>query len=268
MQAGAWGVSVSIDYADGRAHDRRARHGRGLASRPGGPSRLLSAARVYKFQRRQRHAVLHGRQHRRAGEAHHHGRRARRLLHGPALRQRKTGSHTFAHNDGPGSPRLLDLADAWPNFLSNPYYLARFDQFLHGGIPGCRAGRAFFNIDSTGDVAICVERKGQPDRQPLPRPAAAPSTSACAKPAATTPAQRLLVQLPRRSRKPLLRRGPLEIPPHLHLRQGKSAGWQIENVPHSQIPFICPLHHPKRRGKMTPTTSAQARSSEAQSTPA
>ena len=29
-------------------------------------------------------------------------------------------------------------------------------------MPGCRAGKAFFNIDSTGDVAICVERKASP----------------------------------------------------------------------------------------------------------
>jgi MoaA/NifB/PqqE/SkfB family radical SAM enzyme len=76
--------------------------------------------------------------------------------------QLKTGSKAFVHNDGPVSPRLLELSRRRGNFLSNPYYLERFDRFLNGGVGGCMAGRAFFNIDSTGDIAICVERKGQP----------------------------------------------------------------------------------------------------------
>jgi MoaA/NifB/PqqE/SkfB family radical SAM enzyme len=75
----------------------------------------------------------------------------------------KTGSAAYAHNDGPVSPRLLALRGRWKNnFLSNPDYLGRFDEFLHGGVAGCLAGRAFFNIDSTGDIAICVERKERP----------------------------------------------------------------------------------------------------------
>ena len=48
------------------------------------------------------------------------------------------------------------------NVLSNPRYLALFDTYLNGGVPDCRAGRAFFNIDSTGDIAICVERRDRP----------------------------------------------------------------------------------------------------------
>ena len=75
---------------------------------------------------------------------------------------RKTGSNRYAHNNGPVSPRLLDLHKRYPNFLSNPYYLSRFDKYLHDGVPSCRAGRAFFNIDSTGDIAICVEEKDRP----------------------------------------------------------------------------------------------------------
>ena len=74
----------------------------------------------------------------------------------------KTGSKAYAHNDGPVSPRLLELRRRNANVLSNPHYLGQFDEFLAGGIPGCRAGHAFFNIDSTGDVAICVERRSQP----------------------------------------------------------------------------------------------------------
>ena len=83
----------------------------------------------------------------------------------------KTGSGTYAHNNGPVSPRLLQLRSRRENFLSNPHYLARFDEFLAAGVPGCRAGRAFFNIDSTGDVAICVERRDRPIANLLRDPA-------------------------------------------------------------------------------------------------
>jgi MoaA/NifB/PqqE/SkfB family radical SAM enzyme len=75
--------------------------------------------------------------------------------------QLKTGSKTFVHR-GPVGERLVELRRRWPNFLSNPTYLRRYDDFLAGGVPGCKAGRAFFNIDSAGGVAVCVERKDKP----------------------------------------------------------------------------------------------------------
>jgi MoaA/NifB/PqqE/SkfB family radical SAM enzyme len=76
--------------------------------------------------------------------------------------QLKTGSAAYHHRDGAVSPRLLGLRGRYGNFLSNPRYLGRFDEFLAGGVPGCQAGRAFFNIDQTGDVAVCVERRDRP----------------------------------------------------------------------------------------------------------
>ncbi len=60
------------------------------------------------------------------------------------------------------SATLLKLRRKWKNFLSNPWYLDRFDAFLNGGVQGCRAGRALFNIDSTGDIARCVESRFTP----------------------------------------------------------------------------------------------------------
>lgn len=161
MQAGAWGVSVSIDYADPRRHDA-ARGVDGAWRQAWRAIEMLDAARVYPFQRVNVMSVL----------LDDNIDDLEKLIAMAAERnayfmiqpygQLKTGSSKFAHNDGPVAPRLLDLRSRWPNFLSNPYYLERFDRFLHGGIEGCQAGRAFFNIDSTGDVAICVERKAQP----------------------------------------------------------------------------------------------------------
>jgi len=62
----------------------------------------------------------------------------------------------------PVSEGLLDLRRRYPGFLSNPYFLGRFDEALDGGVPGCRAGRATFNIDQEGLVAKCVEDRDHP----------------------------------------------------------------------------------------------------------
>lgn len=161
MQADAWGVSVSIDYPDERRHDSR-RGMDGAWRQAWRAVELLSAARVHEYQRVNVIGVLMDDN---IGELE-------RLLEMSAERgsyfmvqpygHLKTGSRAYAHNNGAVSPRLLALHEKHKNFLSNPRYLSQFDTFLHGGVGGCLAGKAFFNIDSTGDVAICVERRGSP----------------------------------------------------------------------------------------------------------
>ncbi len=161
MRAGAWGVSVSIDYSRPERHDQR----RGV---PGAWEQawravdLLSAARIHKHQRVNVIAVLLDDNIDEMEAICEMAEQREAYFMVQPYGFRKTGSHAYAHNDGPVSPRLLDLRRRKANFLSNPHYLARFDRFLHGGVPGCRAGRGFFNIDSAGDVAICVERKSTP----------------------------------------------------------------------------------------------------------
>lgn len=161
MQAGVWGVSVSIDYADPALHDR-ARGMDGAWQQAWRAVELLAAARVHDFQRVNVIAVLV----------------ADNIDHMEPLTQmaaernayfmvqpygfRKTGAKSHAHNDGAVAGKLLALRKRYRNFLSNPYYLERFDRFLAGGIPGCRAGRAFFNIDAAGNVAKCVESRATP----------------------------------------------------------------------------------------------------------
>ena len=161
MAAGLWGASVSIDYADPARHDRR-RGVRGAWKKAWQAVEMLSDARKHPWQRVNVLAVL----------MDDNIDQMEPLIKMAAERDayfmvqcygfRKTGSNAYAHHEGPVGPRLLALRHRYANFLSNPHYLGRFDRFLRGGIAGCRAGRAFFNIDSNGDIAICVEEKDHP----------------------------------------------------------------------------------------------------------
>lgn len=162
FEAGMWGVSISIDYADAACHDQR----RGT---PGAFERALaavehfSAARRYAWQRVNWMAVLFEDNLdqiepmiRMAAE-----RNAYFMVQPYGVR--KTGATRFQYRGaGSVSARLLELRRRHRNFLSNPYFLSRFDEALNGGVPRCRAGRGFFSIDSTGDIAVCVEERARP----------------------------------------------------------------------------------------------------------
>jgi len=161
MRAGLWGASISIDYADSDRHDAR-RGMVGAWEQAWRAVELLSAARVHRWQRVNVIAVL----------MDDNADQMEQLLQMAAERnayfmvqpygQLKTGSTAYHHRNGPLSTRLLNLRSRYRNFLSNPHYLGKFDQFLNGGVGKCRAGTAFFNIDEKGDVAICVEQRARP----------------------------------------------------------------------------------------------------------
>ncbi len=158
--AGLWGVSVSIDYADEQQHDRRrgmpGAHARALES-----LKLFNAARRHSWQRVNWMSVL----------LDDNLDQLETMIQMAAERgayfmvqpygHRKTGSRKFQH-DGPVSAHLLALRKKYPNFLSNPYFLSRFDAAVGDGVPGCLAGKGFFNIDSGGAISVCVEEKGRP----------------------------------------------------------------------------------------------------------
>jgi MoaA/NifB/PqqE/SkfB family radical SAM enzyme len=156
--AGLWGVSVSIDYADPAKHDKR-RGVKGAFARAVRALQWLSEARIHPWQRVNLMCVL----------LHDNLDQVEPLIRLAAEHdayfmvqpygQRKTGSGHFVHGMGV-SETLVELHCKYRNFLSNRYFLSRFDEALNGGVPGCKAGTAFFNIDSTGDIAICVERRG------------------------------------------------------------------------------------------------------------
>ena len=161
MTAGIWGVSISIDYAAAARHNAR-RGMDGAWEQAWRAVEILNDARKHKHQRVNVISVLMDDNIDQLEDICQMAARRGAYFMVQPYGFLKTGTRAYEHNDGKVAPRLLELHRHNPNFLSNPYYLARFDQFLHGGVPDCRAGQAFFNIDSTGDVAICVEKKGQP----------------------------------------------------------------------------------------------------------
>ena len=161
FEAGLWGASVSIDYADAARHDR-ARGTKGAYDQALRALAAFSRARTHKWQRVNLMCVL----------LHNNLDQIEDLIklaedHDAYFTvqpycDRKTGSEGFHCHDDGVSRRLLELREKHRNFLSNPVFIEQFDRFFESGVPGCRAGRAFFNIDSVGDVAICVEERARP----------------------------------------------------------------------------------------------------------
>lgn len=158
--AGLWGVSVSLDYADARMHDKR-RGMSGAFDRAVAALEHFSAARRYKWQRVNLLSVLLHDNIDQLEDLIKLAARHNAYFMVQPYGDRKTGNGRFRCSDGSVSEKLLSLKAKHPNFLSNPYFLGNFDRFLDGGVPDCRAGQAFFNIDSVGDIAICVEERDE-----------------------------------------------------------------------------------------------------------
>ena len=59
--------------------------------------------------------------------------------------------------------RLKELRSRHSNLRTSGFFLDRIEQALGGGVPGCQAGRAFFNIDHRGRVSKCLEFRGPED---------------------------------------------------------------------------------------------------------
>lgn len=160
FKAGLWGVSISLDYATPERHDEQ-RGVKGAFERAVRALRLFSEERRARWQRVNIMAVLN-----------HENLDEMEPLIQLALRHNawfmvqpycamKTGDRRFIHPLG-AARRLLELRKKYPNFLSNPLFLERFDLAADGGVPGCLAGKAFFNIDNHGRVAQCVEDRTHP----------------------------------------------------------------------------------------------------------
>jgi len=159
-RAGLWGASISIDYPDASRHDAQ-RGVRGAWREAVRAVETFRDTRTAGHQRVNVMAVLT-----RDNQADIEGvvDLADRLGASAMVQPYgvlKTGDASPRPRP-PVSERLLDLHRRHRGFLSNPYFLGRFDEALDGGVPGCRAGQATFNIDQRGQVAKCVEDRAHP----------------------------------------------------------------------------------------------------------
>ena len=158
--AGLWGVSVSIDYPDAARHDAQ-------RGRPGAMDAAVRAVEVFRDTRTAPHQRVNVMSVLTAEN--------QRDLEGVVALAQRMGANFMVQPYGvlktgdashraqpPVSEHLLDLRRRYRAFLSNPYFLSRFDAALDGGVDGCLAGRATFNIDERGLVAKCVEDRAHP----------------------------------------------------------------------------------------------------------
>ena len=155
FRAGLFGASVSVDYASADRHDR-ARGIRGAFDRAVAALETFAGARTDASQRVNLMMTLTRGN---VGEVEPLARLASRLDVNFMIQPYgalKTGDRSHVV-DRPVAAELLRVHRRFPNFVSNPRFLARFDEASNGGVGDCQAGVSFFNIDERGDVSPCVE---------------------------------------------------------------------------------------------------------------
>ena len=183
-RAGLEGASVTLDHAEAAVQDR-------AAGVPGAHARAVAALEA-----------LAGERTRGSQQVNVKARLHPEDLSGLPALLRLAAAHSATVSVEPGFPlpaeapgrasvaaRLRELKTRHPNLRTSRFYLDRLDQALSRGVPGCQAGRAFFNVDHRGHVTKCLEfrrpedRVGDAGREPaaavLPRLAAVPRANRC-----------------------------------------------------------------------------------------
>jgi MoaA/NifB/PqqE/SkfB family radical SAM enzyme len=153
---GLVGASVTLHDADPVAHDE-------AVGMPGSHARALKALRALVGER-----VLESQQvNVKVGLAGMDGGKLPGLLR---LAEEAGASlsvelpYPLSQEGAPGfTARLRKLKAAYPRLRSSDFFLERVEQALGGGVPACRAGRSFFNVDHRGRVSKCLEFRGAED---------------------------------------------------------------------------------------------------------
>lgn len=158
-QAGLEGATVLMWDAEPAGHDAET----GL---PGSHARAVAALDAFASERRRAGQRVNVKARFRAGDAEA-SRRIEALC-------RLAGAHGATLSVEPSFPlsaeaargigeSLLALKRRERSLRSSPYFLERLDEAVTGGVPGCRAGRAFLNVNHEGKASKCVEFQGSSD---------------------------------------------------------------------------------------------------------
>jgi MoaA/NifB/PqqE/SkfB family radical SAM enzyme len=159
--AGIYEVSISVDYADPAKHDAQ----RGVAGahrRALEALRTLAANRVHPWQRVHMISVV-------MDDNVDEVEPLIRLCRGMGITYLVTlysdgrGRGTRRASDPALAGRLLRLRDRYPEFVQLRGYLRKFaDAVRDDGVGPCYAGKTLLNIDSQGDVTLCIDRLDDP----------------------------------------------------------------------------------------------------------
>jgi MoaA/NifB/PqqE/SkfB family radical SAM enzyme len=155
-EAGLEAATVTLDHADAERQDA-------AAGQPGSHARALSA--LESFARSRTRSTQQVNVKTRLGPGNLDGL--------PALLELATErgatvtvepAYPLPADLGPVGARLRELRSRHSSLRVGPFFLDRIEQALRGGVPGCQAGRAFFNVDERGRVSKCVEFRRPEDR--------------------------------------------------------------------------------------------------------
>lgn len=161
FEAGAYEVSVSVDYADRAKHDRQ-RGVDGAFDRAISALEILNRSRVNPHQRVHMISVVMDDN---LDEIEPLIRLSRRMgiTYLVTLYSDARGAKESRAIPADVSRRLLALKSAYPEFVALRGYVAQFSRAVRdGGIGPCRAGANLCNIDSRGNMALCIDRMDDP----------------------------------------------------------------------------------------------------------
>lgn len=156
-QAGIYEISISVDYASAERHDQQ----RGVG---GAYARALAALRVLHEQRihpRQRVHMISVILEDNLDEVEPLIEICRDLgiTYLVTLYSDARGERSVRRIPGEVSARLLALKRKYPEFVAVRGYLSRFSKAIEEhGIGPCNAGKQLCNIDSQGQVSLCIDR--------------------------------------------------------------------------------------------------------------
>ncbi|PIE64657.1 MAG: hypothetical protein CSA26_07160 [Desulfobacterales bacterium] len=160
VQAGLWGVGVSLDYACAEKHDAN-RGARGAYERA---LRALEFFRSEQVNGRPQINVMFTLLNDNLADIDEIARISKEIgctFRVQAYSSLKTNDHSMQHGE-PVSRKLLELHKKYPHFVTNRVVLEKFDQAITDGVPGCIAGKFMINIDPRGFVAKCPEDQLHP----------------------------------------------------------------------------------------------------------
>jgi MoaA/NifB/PqqE/SkfB family radical SAM enzyme len=158
-EAGLEAATVSMEDALPERHDA-------LTGVPGSHARAVSALEALARERTRRTQRLNVRTRLRDSDLHP----LERVLELASTRRATVtveAAFPLPMLDGNASglvSRLRELVRRHPHLRSAAPALAGMGQAMTGGVAGCLAGRAFFNVDHRGRVSKCVEFRGVSDR--------------------------------------------------------------------------------------------------------